>query len=80
VEVNRIHKIIDRGGVMKIYLAMFNDGSGWQPIRHGGNGKSHQLCIYESHDNASKGINFNRYKYSEGTEFKIVTFGEIENE
>jgi len=64
---------------MKIYLATFDDGRGWQPMERAMSASKQRLCAYDTYDSAARAIRNIKYRYKDGTVFKIVTFGEIEN-
>ncbi|ATO46098.1 hypothetical protein C5L30_000251 [Companilactobacillus farciminis] len=60
---------------MKLHLAAFNDGRGWQPIRKKGKKNHTNLCVYDNYDSAVRAIRKLKYRYPEETEFNVFTFG-----
>ena len=64
------------GLTMKLYLAAFNAGRGWQPMRRKVTKVKSRLCVFDNYDSAMESIKTIKYRYPEETQFKIVTFVE----
>lgn len=61
---------------MKLYLAAFDDGRGWQPMKRARSAETQRLCVYGTYDSAIKAIRNVKYRYKPETDFKVVEFKE----
>lgn len=63
---------------MIVYVAMYRSNlSGWQPIMRAMTASTQRLCAFVSRDSAKKCIRNLKYRFPDGTDFRIAKLVEL---